>query len=65
MNKEQAKKEYEKIIHEGNEKNMAIIEDAKKKGIWKQGLDSNKELFIENDNETKRKIELLMKMIDS
>ena len=42
MNKEQAKKEYEKIIHEGNEKNMAIIEDAKKKGIWKQGLYSNK-----------------------
>ena len=65
MNKEQAKKEYEKIIREGNEKNMAIIEEAKKKGIWKQGLDSNKELFIENDNETKRKIELLKKMIDS
>jgi hypothetical protein len=28
-------------------------------------IDSNKELFIENDNETKRKIELLKKMIDS
>lgn len=33
-----------------------IIEDAKQKGVWKGGLDSNRELFTELDAEFARKI---------
>lgn len=64
MNKEQAKEEYIKIIKEANKKNDAIIKKAKEEGKWKAGLDSNKSLFKEVDNEAKRKIELLLSMID-
>ena len=64
MNKEQAKKEYDKIIREANEKTISIMEEAKKNGTWKQGLDSNKELFAKHNEETKNKIKSLISMID-
>lgn len=64
MNKEQAKKEFEKIINDCNEKSDLITKEAKEKGIWKPGLDSNKELFIELHKETKKKIKELYEMID-
>ena len=65
MNKEQAKKIYEKIIHESNEKTIAVIEEAKKNGTWKQGLDSNNSLFEDINKETIKKIEELVSQIDN
>ena len=64
MDKIQAKKEYEKIIHEQNEKTIAVMEEAKKNGTWKPGLDANEELFADIKEETKQKIEFLKSMID-
>ena len=64
MTKEQAKKEYEKIIHDANKKVIAITEEAKKNGTWKPGLDSNTELFEEVNEETRKRVELLKSLID-
>ena len=64
MNKEQAKKEFIKIIQSRNAKVEKIIAKAQKNGTWKKGLDSNKELFKEIDNEAKERIELLKRLID-
>ena len=64
MNKEEAKKEYEKIIHESNEKITSIMEEAKKNGTWKQGLDANKDLFDDINKETKKKFKELIENID-
>lgn len=59
MNKEEARKEYIKIIQERNAKAEVIIAEAKKKGTWENGLDSNKALFKGIDEEAKRKIDSL------
>ncbi len=64
MNKEQAKKEYEKILHEANKKIIAVADEAKKNGTWKSGLDSNEGLLNEIKEETKKKVELLKTLID-
>lgn len=64
MNKEQAKKEYEKILHRANKKIIAVADEAKKNGLWKPGLDSNEGLFKEIKEETKKKVELLKTLID-
>lgn len=64
MNKEQAKEEYIKIIKEANKKHDVIIKKAKEEGKWRAGLDSNKSLFKEVDDEAKKKIELLISKID-
>lgn len=65
MTKEQAKKEYEKIILDRNKKADLIIKEAKEKGVWKPGLDSNNHLFKEIDAEAKRQIELISSQIDN
>ena len=64
MNKEQARKEYEKIIHETNDKCEEIIKKAKADGTWLPSLDSNNYLFKEVDNEAKEKIKKLASLID-
>lgn len=64
MTKEEAKIEYEIILKDANEKKMRIMSEAKKKGTWLMGLDSNKGLFVDVDNEAKEKIRLLMNQID-
>ena len=38
MNKEQARKEYEKIIHDVNKKHEEIIKKAQANGTWLPGL---------------------------
>ena len=53
MNKEQARKKYEKIIHDVNKKHEEIIKKAQANGTWMPGLDSNNYLFKEVDNEAK------------
>lgn len=64
MNKEQAKIEYIKIIDDRNKQAEKIIQEAKKNGTWKTGLDSNRGLFAELDKKTIEKIERLKSMID-
>lgn len=64
MDKEQGKKEFIKIIQEANRKATIIEKKAKENGTWQKGLDSNRALFKENDDETKKKIELLKTMIN-
>ena len=64
MNKEQARKEYEKIIHDVNKKHEEIIKKAQANGTWLPGLDSNNYLFKEVDNEAKEKIKKLTSLID-
>jgi len=59
MNKEEARAEYEKIIRESNQKELDVIAKAKAEGIWKKGLDSNKDLLKGIKEETRRKIEAL------
>ena len=59
MDKEQARTEYKKIIQENVGKTIFVMEEAKKNGTWKMGLDTNKELFWEIDDDAKRKIALL------
>lgn len=65
MTKEQAKREYIKIIDDRNKQAKQIEEEAKKNGTWQPyGLDSNKGLFTELDKKTIEKINLLKSMID-
>lgn len=45
MTREQAEIEYKKIMKNSLDRESEIVKDAKKKGIWKMGLDSNNELF--------------------
>ena len=59
MNREQAQTEYLDLLNKKVDEENKIIEDAKRKGIWKPGLDSNRELFKELDVEFARKIEEL------
>ena len=64
MNKEQARKEYEKIIHETNVKCEEIIKRAKADGTWLPGLDSNNYLFKEVNDEAKEKIKELAAKVE-
>lgn len=64
MTKEQAQKEFLKLLEQKVKEEDKIIKDAKEKGLWKQGLDSNNELFIDLNNEYKKKIELLKSLIE-
>lgn len=65
MNKEQIQAEYLKLLNKKIDDEEKIIEDAKKKGIWKEGLDSNRELFTELDAEFAKNVELLKSKLDS
>ena len=64
MKKEQAQAEYLKLLQQMIESEEKIMEEAKNKGVWKQGLDSNNVLFAENSKKFKEKIELLKTMVD-
>lgn len=64
MNKEQAKIEYRKIIADCIKQEDKIMQEAKKSGTWKMGLDSNNELFADLHKKTKEKIDLLKSLID-
>lgn len=56
MNREQAQAEYLDLLNKKLDEEEKIIEDAKKRGIWKDGLDTNRELFKDLDVEFSRKI---------
>ena len=59
MNREQAQAEYLDLLNRKLDEEKKIIEDAKQKRIWRDGLDSNRELFAELDAEFAKKIEEL------
>ena len=56
MNKKQAQAEYLSLLNKKLDDEEKIIEDAKKRGIWKDGLDTNRELFKELDVEFSKKV---------
>lgn len=56
LTKEQADIEAKKIFEESTKKSIKIIEESKKNGTWKMGLDSNKDLFKKLDEKTKKKL---------
>lgn len=64
MTKDQAKIEYMKIIDESIKEEDRIMQEAKKNGTWKMGLDANRELFAELHSKNIEKINLLKSMID-
>ena len=64
MTKEQAQEEYLKLLEKKNSEAEKIIETAKRNGTWKQGLDANKELFIELNKTYNEKIRVLKSLID-
>lgn len=51
--------EARKILEESLKKRRAIINEAKANGTWKMGLDSNKDLFKELNEETHNKLKSL------
>ena len=63
MNKDQAKKEYIKIIDEAIKEKDRIMQEAKKNGTWQMGFDSNRALFAEVDKQTIEKIKILKSKI--
>ena len=64
MTKKEADEKAKKKFEELNQKHDEIIEQAKKEGIWKCGLDSNRELFVQVDNEAKEKLRELSSQIE-
>ena len=64
MNREQAQAEYLELLNKKVDEEKKIIEDAKRKGIWKDGLDSNRELFKELDAEFAQTIEKLKEKVN-
>lgn len=64
MNKEQAKIELLKIIDDHIKRGNEIMQEAKKNGTWKMGLDSNRDLFADLDKEVLEKVNRLKSMID-
>lgn len=65
MDEKEIKKEYEKIVQEASKKKLAILKEADEKGILKPGLDSNKELFAEVEEEARKKLDLLRAKAES
>ena len=65
MTKKEADEKAKMIFEDLNKKCEEIIKQAKKDGIWKSGLDSNKELFSEVENEAKEKLRELSSQIDA
>ena len=59
MNKEQIQVEYLKLLNQKVDDENKIIIEAKKRGIWKEGLDSNNELFVELNTKFAKNIEEL------
>ena len=59
MNKEQIQVEYLKPLNQKVDDENKIIIEAKKRGIWKEGLDSNNELFVELNTKFAKSIEEL------
>lgn len=64
MNREEANKEAMKILEECSLKCERIIMEAKEKGIWQRGLDSNNHLFDAVHKETREKLKHLASLID-
>ena len=65
MNREQIQEAYLKLLNEKIDKENEIIKDAKTRGIWKEGLDSNEELFAELKAEFERKVKELKEQLDN
>ena len=63
MTKEEADREAKKIFQEAARKSGALIEEAKRKGTWRDGLDTKNGVADEVYKEAKMKLELLKTLI--
>ena len=64
MNKKQANEEAQKIIDACIKERDEIIRKAKEQGLWKSGLDTNRDLLKENHDKYFAKLQELAKQID-
>lgn len=64
MTREQANREYRQLLHDWNKEEEDIIEQAKREGRLKPGLDSNRELFVETKQKYMKKIQELKDSVD-
>ena len=64
MTKEQAQSEFLKLLNKKIDDEYKIIEDAKEKGTWQLGFDSNRNLFKDTNRDFVEKVKLLKSMID-
>lgn len=64
MDRQQAEQEYRNLLAEWNKEEDEIAEQAKREGIWKPGLDSNRELFKNTADKYKKKIQELKDSLD-
>ena len=59
MTKDEIRKEYFRILNRYTEECDRIAKDAKRKGLWRPGLDANKGLFAELTAETNAALDRL------
>ncbi len=64
MDRQQAEQEYRNLLAEWTKEEDEIVEQAKREGIWKPGLDSNRELFKDIADKYKKKIQELKDSLD-
>lgn len=64
MTNAEAKIKIEKLCVEYNKKEDIIAKEAKAKGILKPGLDSNRELFAELNEEFYKKMDEIVASVD-
>lgn len=64
MDREQAEQEYKKLRRQWLIESEQIIEQAKKEGRLKPGLDTNRELFAESDKKFMDTIRKLKESVD-
>ena len=64
MKKSEADKIFDELLRESWKKSEKIMEEAKANGTWKMGLDSNKDLFKEEEKRLKDEIKKLASMVD-
>ena len=64
MTREEIQKEYLKLLDENVRENQKIAKNAKENGLWKPGLDANRDLFAESNRRFKKKIDELKNMLD-
>lgn len=64
MNKVQIQAEYLELLKRKIDEEDELIEAAKERGIWKEGLDSNQEFFVELNAKFAKQVETLKSKIE-
>jgi hypothetical protein len=64
MTQEEAFTEFEKLLKEDYNEKQVIIAEAKKNGTWMPELDTNRELFKEQNARFKKKVGAIIAKIN-